>query len=217
MKIAAGQTLLFIGDSITDGGRARPAGESPGLGAGYVSLVDAELRAQFPDRRIRVLNTGISGNRVPDLAARWEAGVLAHRPAWLSVMIGINDVWRHYDQPRMRDRVDADRFEKTYAALLEGTRPQLAGLVLMSPYFLEPDRNDPMRRQMDAYGAIVRLLAERFDALFIDVQAAFDRVLAQQTSRSLSHDRIHPNHAGHQIIARAFLDGLAIPAAANSL
>ncbi len=213
MKINSGQTLLFIGDSITDCGRARPVGEGAGLGDGYVSLLDAELRAQFPDRPVRVLNTGISGDRVPDLAARWDGDVLAHRPAWLSVMIGINDVWRHYDQPRMRDQVDADRFEKTYAALLEATRPQLAGLVLMSPFFIEPDRGDPMRRQMDAYGAIARRLAERFDAVFVDAQAAFDRALVHQTNRSLSHDRVHPNRTGHQIIARAFLDGLAIPAA----
>jgi lysophospholipase L1-like esterase len=88
-------------------------------------------------------------------------------------------------------------------------RPQLQGLVLMTPYFVEPLRTDPMRARMDAYGAIVRKLATRHDARLIDTQAAFDRHLAHQPSSSLAPDRVHPSRAGHQILAQAFLDAVS--------
>ena len=67
------------------------------MGAGYVSFIDSILGAALPELPLRVLNTGISGNRVTDLEARWQSDVLDLQPDWLSVMIGINDVWRQLD------------------------------------------------------------------------------------------------------------------------
>lgn len=101
MHIEPNSKLLMIGDSITDCGRGQPVGEAfkDGLGNGYVSLVNALLTSTYPAHRIRVMNTGTSGNTVLDLAERWQTDVLALRPDWLSVMIGINDVWRQFDSP----------------------------------------------------------------------------------------------------------------------
>jgi lysophospholipase L1-like esterase len=205
MQLEANQTLLFIGDSITDCGRARPFGTRGQLGDGYVSTVDNLLGAFHPELPIRVLNTGISGNRVTDLESRWQADVIAHQPDWLSIMIGINDVWRHFDGEPMLEQVDAERFESVYRHLVEKTQPDLKGLVLMSPFFLEPNKGDPMRSMMDKYGAIVRRIAADFGTIFVDVQAAFDAYLAHRPTQSLCGDRVHPNGIGHAIIARAFL------------
>lgn len=74
MEIAAGSRLLLIGDSVTDCGRRRPIGEgSPSaLGDGYASQVAAGLAPRYPARPIRVINMGISGDTVRDLAVRWE-------------------------------------------------------------------------------------------------------------------------------------------------
>ncbi|MDA0990712.1 MAG: SGNH/GDSL hydrolase family protein [Verrucomicrobia bacterium] len=205
MKIGDRETLLFIGDSITDCGRQRPVGERTGLGEGYVAFVDGLMAATLPEQRARVLNTGIGGNRVTDLASRWQTDVLDLKPTWLSVMIGINDVWRQFDHELSAQQVTIDQYESVYRELLAQTRPQLTGLVIMSPYFLEANRSDPMRAQMDAYGAVSRKLAGEFDALFVDVQAAFDAYLAERPSQSLCGDRVHPNKTGHMIIACAFL------------
>jgi lysophospholipase L1-like esterase len=73
---------------------------------------------------------------------------------------------------------------------------------------IEPRRQDAMRRRMDAYGAVVKKLALRHDAVLVDVQAAFDRVLRYQHPAALAWDRIHPNQTGHMVIARAFLQAL---------
>ena len=210
MKLEDGTTILFTGDSITDCGRARPVGMRDGLGEGYVAFVNALLATTCPERRVKVLNTGISGNRVIDLDARWRTDVLALDPEWLSIMIGINDVWRHYDNALDPNQVDIVRYETTYRKILKAVRSGLQGLVLMTPYFIEPNLDDPMRKQMDAYSAIVRQLAGEFDAVFVDVQAAFDRYLAHRPTQSLCGDRVHPNKTGHMIIARAFLAAMDV-------
>jgi lysophospholipase L1-like esterase len=205
MKVKNGQTLLFMGDSITDCGRAHPVGMHSGLGEGYVAFVGSLMAACHPKEQVRVLNMGISGDRVTDLKARWQADVMDLKPNWLSVMIGINDVWRQFDNVLDPDQVAIDRYETVYRELLERTHQKLDGLVLMSPYLLEPDPNDPMRQQMDAYRRRVSDLSAEFGAEFVDVQRAFDAYLSHRPASTLSDDRVHPNKTGHMIIAAAFL------------
>ncbi len=206
----ANDKLLFIGDSITDCGRARPVGRRSGngLGTGYVSFIDSILGAAVPEKPLRVLNTGISGNRVIDLEARWKSDVIELKPSWLSIMIGINDVWRHFDGGSEMAQVDIETYESIYRGLIEKTLPSLDGLIIMSPFFLEFDRSEPMRAMMDQYGAVSKKLAEECGAVFVDVQVAFDRYLEYQPTETLAEDRVHPSDVGHMIIAQAFLEAL---------
>jgi len=85
------------------------------------------------------------------------------------------------------------------------TKPKLKGVILMTPYYIEPDRAEPIRAMMDKYGAAVRQLAEKHQAVLVDTQAAFDEVLTQAHSSAYAWDRVHVNPAGHMILARAFL------------
>lgn len=211
MKIQSNSTIVMIGDSITDCGRARPIGESNGwdLGNGYVSFIHAILTANRPDLRIRIRNLGISGNNVRDLEARWQSDVLALRPDWLSIMIGINDVWRQFDAPLQTEtHVTFEAYATILEKLVSTARPQLKGLVLMTPYFIEPNRADSMRAMMDRYGEVVLRLAEKYDATPVDTQAAFDAVLTKLHPMTLASDRIHPTPAGHMILAQSFLSAL---------
>ena len=208
MQLNSRDSLLFIGDSITDCGRARPYGERAGLGDGYVNLVNSLVATCHPETPLRILNTGIGGNRVTDLAKRWTEDVLNLKPDWLSVMIGINDVWRQFDNPLDSAPVTIDQFETVYRELLKKTRPQLKGLVLMTPFYLETHQADPMRAQMDQYGKVVQRLAQEFDAIYVDIQAAFDDYMAHRPTQTLCSDRVHPNQTGHLIIARAFFNAI---------
>ena len=209
MKIESKSKLLMIGDSITDADRARPIGEGGGLGNGYVSQVNALLGATYPDRRIRVLNLGIGGNTVLDLKSRWHSDVQDLKPDWLSIMIGINDVWRQFDRPEQPEtHIDLAMYEKELEALVAQTKPLLKGLVLMTPFYIEPSAEEPLRARMDLYGAVVKKLAAKHDAIFVDVQAAFNHVLEHGHSSALAWDRIHPGSVGHMVIARAFLQGV---------
>ena len=212
MKLDKHSKLVMIGDSITDAGRAQPAGEGlfDALGRGYVSLVDALLGAVYPDNGIRVVNMGTSGNTVRDLEGRWQTDVLDKRPDWLSVMIGINDVWRQFDSPcQTESHVLPDEYERTLDGLIALTLPLVKNIVLMTPFYIEPNRADLMRARMDEYGAIVRRLSEKHGTLFVDTQAAFDAVLTAYYPATLAWDRVHPNQTGHMVIARAFLTAIA--------
>lgn len=209
MLLQKGQKLLFIGDSITDCDRAKPAGEGlfGALGRGYVSIVDAMLQAVYPEFGIRVVNQGISGNNVVDLQTRWQENVLDHNPDWLSIMIGTNDVWRQYDTPFIKEwHVYADKYETTLRSLVERTKPKVGNLVLMTPFYLESNEQDAMRRTMDEYGAIVKKIAQETGTLFVDTQAAFNVVLKDLYAATLAWDRVHPTQTGHVVLARAFLN-----------
>ncbi len=211
MKIGKHSKLVMIGDSITDAGRAHPAGEGLGgaLGSGYVSLVDALLGSAYPELGIRVVNMGTGGHTVRDLEARWQRDVLDQNPDWLSVMIGINDVWRQFDSPtRPEGHVLPDEYERTLDGLLIQTRPQVKNIVLLTPFYIEPNRADAMRARMDEYGAIVRRLSETHGTLFVDTQAAFDAVLTSLYPATLGWDRVHPSLTGHMVLARAFLQAV---------
>lgn len=213
MKIEPGSKLLFIGDSITSGGRnLNLPGEGrtdDAYGSGFVLFVKSLLEAIHPTSRIRVVNKGIGGHTVRDLAARWQADVLDFRPDWLSVMIGINDVWRQFDTPLQTEiHVPLEEYTSTLRSLLAAVRPSLKGLVICSPYVIEANPADPMRAGMDRYGAAARSLAKEFDAIFVDTQASFDAYLRHHHPNQLCWDRIHPSATGHMLIAKAWLEAI---------
>ncbi len=211
MKLDKHSKLVMIGDSITDAGRAQPAGEGLGgaLGSGYVSLVDALLGAAYPELGIRVVNMGTGGHTVRDLEARWQTDVLDKQPDWLSIMIGINDVWRQFDSPlRPEIHVLPDEYERTLDALLSQTRPAVGNIVLLTPFYIEPNRADAMRARMDEYGMVVRRLSEKHGTMLVDTQAAFDAVLTALYPATLAWDRVHPSQTGHMVLARAFLQAV---------
>ena len=208
MKIQDHSRLLFIGDSVTDMGRNQPVAEGlfDPLGKGYPSIVNGLLNGCCPEKHIHVLNLGTSGNTVRDLAARWDRDVIELKPDWLSVLIGINDVWRQFDSPEQPAlAVFPDEYEETLLALLTRTRPLLRGLVVMSPYYIEANPADAMRARMDEYGAAARRVAEKTGAIFVDLQQVFCNLLKHHHSSYYAWDRVHPNIPGSSAMARAFL------------
>ncbi len=211
MILRAGQKLVMIGDSITDCGRARPIAEGlfDPMGRGYVTMLDSLLGAVYPQLAIRVVNVGTSGNTVRDLKARWQSDVIDLKPDWVSIMIGTNDVWRQFDSPKQKElHVLPEEYESTLNELVTRTKPLVQGIVIATPFFVEPNRQDAMRAKMDQYSAIVRQTAKKHGAVLVDTQAAFDVVLPHYYSGELAWDRVHPNQTGHMILARAFLNAL---------
>lgn len=205
--------LLFMGDSITDSGRnydAMPAGWSS-WGDGYVNLLNAYTTALLPETELMVVNRGVSGNTVVDMAARWQTDALDFQADWVTIMIGVNDVWRHYDGtfPQVV-QVDAGQFEQVYRELIEVTLPKVKGIILLSPFMVEGRLDDPMRQQVDQYRAIVEKLAADYQLPYGNVQAKVDEFLQHQSSYVLSSDRVHPSLAGHLLIAQAWLEATGI-------
>jgi lysophospholipase L1-like esterase len=210
MLLSKHSKTVMIGDSITDAGRARPIGEGVGcLGTGYVSLVDALLGSVYFHHSHRIINMGNSGETVRDLRRRWQADVIDLKPNWVSVNIGINDVWRQFDSPTRPDKhIYIEEYEATLDDLVADTKHMVEGIILMTPYYIELNKQDPMRAQMDRYGDAVKRLALKHDVTLVDTQAAFDEVLTEYYPATLAWDRVHPTLTGHMVIARAFLNAV---------
>ena len=210
MILKPNTTLLMTGDSITDCGRDRDAdiGADDSYGCGYVEIVNATLTAANPSAGIKIINRGIGGNTVRDLKNRWQEDTLDHKPDWLSIMIGINDVWQQqWDEPNP-NAVLIDEYTETLDDLLAQARPSLTGLVLMTPYVLDLDKNAKMRSMMDEYSQVVRDQAQKHDATFVDTQSAIDKLISVIDPLEVAGDRVHVNRVGATTLAMAFLEGI---------
>nr|WP_304956098.1 GDSL-type esterase/lipase family protein [uncultured Acetatifactor sp.] len=123
--------IVFAGDSVTDMGSAQPVGEGlfENLGMGYVRIIDNLLAACYPERKIRVTNSGVSGNTSRDLLARFQSDVVDLKPDWVSICIGINDVWRQYE--------DYCKIRHSAFIAWDRVHPNRVGATLMARAFLE--------------------------------------------------------------------------------
>lgn len=203
MRMRHDDTLLFIGDSITDAGRDRA--DAASLGAGYVHEIARTLR----DRAVegpgpRVINRGINGNRVYDLETRWTTDVIDHRPTVVTVKIGINDTWRHYDSG-LASPVDA--FEACLDGLLADTARGLpARLVVITPFLLpvEPEQESWFQDLAPRTEAVLRAAANN-GAQVVRADHVMARAVRDRTPAELAGDGVHPTPLGHRLIADAWL------------
>lgn len=202
------ERIVFTGDSVTDFQRKRPVGEGlwEGVGTGYVRQIHTLMNALHPETVIRISNTGISGNNILDLKARWQQDVLDLKPDWVSMMIGINDVWRKFDEPDIFEgHITPQQYETAYREIIEQTLPRVKGMIVMTPYFMEPNRQEPMRADMDVLGSVVKKLAAEYGLICVDTQQAFDDYFQYRHPDYIAWDRVHPNQAGAMILAKAWL------------
>ncbi|MFJ8849772.1 SGNH/GDSL hydrolase family protein [Streptomyces sp. NPDC102437] len=204
-------TLLFIGDSITDAGRDRT--DFASLGSGYVH----EIARTLHDRASggpgpAVINKGLNGNRVYDLEARWTTDVIDLRPTVVTVKIGINDTWRRYDHGIMSP---VDEFEACLDRLLADTARKLsARLVVITPFLLPvtAEQEDWFEDLTPRTEAVLRA-ATANGARLVRADLALGRAAERHEAAELARDGVHPSPAGHRIIADAWLDAVGSAAA----
>lgn len=203
-----GDRIVFAGDSVTDMGSANPVGEGlfDNVGRSYVRVVENLLAAVYPELKIRVTNSGISGDTSRSLLARYQRDVVDLHPQWVSICIGINDVWRQFDSPAMPDHAcTPEEYEVNVEKMILMVKDSVKGIFILSPYYMEPNTADMMRARMDEYVAICKKLAEKYGCTFIDFQKLYADYCSIRHSSVIAWDRIHPNQIGATLMARAFL------------
>ncbi len=210
-KKEKGFTFLFQGDSITDGNRTRNNDWNHVMGHGYAYLIASRWGFDFPRKEFRFFNRGVSGNKVPDLAARWQEDTLALKPDLLSILVGINDA-----DALLKGNAEftTERFEAGYRALLAATRTQLpqTEFVLCEPFVLPVGR---VKEKWEAYRdevakrrAVVQKIAADNHTVLVPLQSAFDRALSRAPAEYWIWDGVHPMPAGHELIAREWMEAV---------
>lgn len=207
--IGKGDVVLFQGDSITDAGRDRGresnVNDPSALSSGYVRFISAQLLADRADADLKIYNRGISGNKVYQLAERWDKDCIALKPNVLSILIGVNDIWHkldgHYDGT-------IEIYEKDYRALLERTKRELPDvkLVVCEPFVLRCGAvNEKWFPEFDGFRAAAKNVATSFDAVFVPFQSAFDEAVKKAQPAHWAGDGVHPTMAGAFLMAQTWL------------
>lgn len=195
---------VAAGDSITEAGRNVNAKvwDSDRLGGGYVYFVNAALTAFCPELEIRVENRGVGGDTSAQVLERWHDNVLSLKPDYLSLMVGVNDVWRHFDGfASPVDFISLDKYVENCRCMVRSALPVVKKMWLMSPFMFSRNMDDPMFRMVREFAAAFADVAREFDVPFIDLQSAVDKVLLHRHSCVFSADMVHPNAAGHMLLA----------------
>jgi lysophospholipase L1-like esterase len=199
------QTLLFIGDSITDADRNRQCYKP--FGFGYVHFVANTLLAKYPTCNLKIINRGINGNTITDLKNRWQRDCIDHKPDILSILIGVNDVWRQFaSEEELPQAVFADEYETTYRQLLNDVKEKCnSQIVICEPFMFCDDLNDPVFVELRRYIEAVRRIAAEYDAVLVPLQKLIDEQIKEVPPQKWSLDMVHPHIWVHAWIAQQWL------------
>lgn len=209
LKAKNEMVILFQGDSITDGNRGRNDDPNHIMGHGYAFSIASRIGCDFPEKNLKFINKGISGNKVNDLANRWQNDTLGLKPDVLSILIGINDSSSVVFQ--REPVITVEKYAATYETLLKQTKSEFPDItfVLCEPFILpvgtvkenwEAYHNDLMQRQ-----AIVKKLAQKYNAVFVGFQQVFDEACNKAPADYWIWDGVHPRVAGHELMAREWI------------
>ena len=208
--------VLFQGDSITDCGRNRETNNH--MGHGYATMAAGALMADNPGA-YQCLNRGISGNRIVDLYARIKFSIINLKPDYLSILIGVNDVWHECSS---QNGVSAEKFEFVYGLLIEEIKQALPDIKIMilEPFCLRgsatvsteerPGRWEYFYNEVPLRAQAAKRVAEKYGLVFVPLQSVFDEAERQEPSEGYwLLDGVHPTAAGHELIKRQWLKGFA--------
>ena len=214
-QLEAGSVILFQGDSITDAGRNRKeeahANHGPMLGQGYVFHLAGRLLADHARLRLAIYNRGISGNRVPSLDERWQNDCIDLKPALVSILIGVNDIWH-----KLGGQYDGtpEIYRDGFAALLERTKQALPGvlLVVCEPFVLRCGAvNASWFPEFETRRSYAADVAKQAGAVWVPFQQAFDAAVAAGTDPAYwAGDGVHPSLAGHALMAQVWRDAVGL-------
>ena len=208
IKLGKGQVILFQGDSITDSGRNKDdeGFNSPGsLGSGYPLLAGASLLNKYASLDLKIYNKGISGNKVYQLAERWDKDCLDLKPDVISILIGVNDLWHKLNGSYNGTPAI---YRNDYTALIERTKAALPNvkLIICEPFAVKGVKavDDKWYPEFYEYQKAAKDIAKKYKAVFIPYQKIFDEAQKKAPGAYWTGDGVHPTLAGAQLMAKAW-------------
>ena len=201
--------ILFQGDSITDWFRSKERDDV--LGSNYATMVSGELGLKFPNK-YEFVNRGVSGNRSIDILARTQKDIITLKPDYMSVLVGINDVWHGFD---WNNGVSAKNYQIYYNMLISEVKENLPNIkiMIMEPFVLDgtvtENRWQIFRNEVELRAELSREIAQKHNLVFVPLQKQFDEATEKAPVEYWLYDGVHPTAAGHQIIKNAWIDAFS--------
>ena len=190
-----GSTVLFYGDSITDAGRDKENGRD--LGKGYAAKLAALYSVLFPNQRIRFFNRGVSGNVSADLLKRYEKDLLALKPRYVFILIGINDTWHGWAEGN-----------PISAEVTRSHVRELTQVIVLKPWLLDSDpAKISWHEDFDRKGEYLASVGQEYADLWIDIPSAFQKDMERgdAAQEKICPDGVHPSDYGHGLMALEIL------------
>lgn len=200
--------FLFTGDSITDSNRNDSAYQP--YGNGYVHFAAYYLMAKYPELGIQVINTGVSGNTSTQLMRRWKADCIEHNADVITMLIGVNDLWRRYktyDKEKASTAVYPEQYETNYRTMIEAVQfSRKSDIIMVEPFMFCDDKGNDMFKELKYYQNICAKLASEYKVKLVCLQSEIDSLLNDVSCEKWSNDMVHPLPWVHCWISQRWLD-----------
>ncbi len=200
-QLKQGDQIVAIGDSITQGG-------------GYLRDVDAVLAADYPELKLpKVINVGIGGQKAEDLVTRFDKDVVAKKPQWVTLSIGINDVWHRMNKPA--DDKILEKYTENVTKMVDMAQAAKIKVILLSPTVIQEDASAEGNKRLAAYVAAEKKIAADKKCQFVDLRQMFLDALAKKPADAkgnwLTGDGVHMKPLGDALMAMGITRALGVP------
>ncbi len=212
VTIGRDEIILFQGDSITDAGRKKDDNNynaTGALGTGYAMIAASDMLYRYAAKNLKIYNKGISGNKVYQLAERWEKDCLDIKPNVLSILIGVNDFWHTLTN---KYTGTAKTYRDDFKTLLDRTKQKLPDvkLIIGEPFAVSGVKavDEKWYPAFNDYRVASREIAESFNAAFIPYQSIFDKAQKSAPGVYWTGDGVHPSLAGAHLMAHSWMEAI---------
>jgi lysophospholipase L1-like esterase len=204
--------ILFQGDSITDCNRVRT--DITSMGTGYANMVKGNLGCERPGE-FEFINKAASGSNVVDVYSRVRSEIINLKPDYMSLLIGVNDVW--HELAGRCNGVAADKYEKIYDMMISEIKAALPDIkiMIMEPFVLEgsatkateaePGRWDYFRTEVPMRAAAAKRIAEKYNLKYLPLQYKFDECCKIAPAEYWLMDGVHPTTMGHWVLMNEWM------------
>lgn len=195
--VKSGETIAFMGDSITAAGWSHPSG--------YVRLVMAGLKANGIEAT--AIPAGISGHKSDQMLERLQRDVLDKKPGWMTLSCGVNDVWHG------AKGIPLDQYKTNITAIVDRCQASGVKVMILTATVIGEELDNENNRKLAPYNDFLRDLARKQKCKLADLNAAFQKALKAEAGKpglKLTRDGVHMIRAGDELMATEILQSFGL-------
>jgi len=215
LVLEGGETIAFMGDSITQAGHNRKGG--------YVNLVIEALNHAGLD--VKKIPAGKSGHKSGNMLDRLERDVLSKNPDWMTLSCGVNDVW-HFKLvlgDRSFEGTPLPEYKKNITEIIDRARTAGIKIMILTSTMIGEDQSKELNRMLIPYNDFLREIAKDNGCLLVDLNADMQAALKKipdvpgkprhfgeyfyggDLKNKLTSDGCHMNQLGNIMMAKGVL------------